>query len=324
MKKKFTLFMSVLMAWIAFSASAEPVKVGNLWYEILDETAKTAEIVAPPDGTPYSGVRNAWLVTSVTINGETYAVETVGEGAFEGASFTPYANSSGVATFYMIAVPMKVIKKDAFKDITSSAGNVTAIRFTTTTQTGNVSGSSMLTKVYPGAFRGAHIRGFVSSGTNSDYSHTMAFSNGATGLYEKSSNTIICATADMRADASMGSDGGYGGYATTATFTNDALHVADYAFWGNTRLKTINMNEGLTTIGEKAFFCCIALTKVNIPSTVTSLARDAFEGCTEISNLTCSTATPPAGVIFDDVVYERIRESGNITVPAESLDAYKA
>ena len=109
MYRKITLF-AVLMAWMGFSAMAEPVKVGNLWYEILDANAKTAEIVAPPDGTPYSNVQNGWFATSVTIDGETYTVETVGEGAFEGASFKPYANSQGVATFYMIGLPMSVIK----------------------------------------------------------------------------------------------------------------------------------------------------------------------------------------------------------------------
>ena len=324
MKKKFTLLAAALMAWVAFSAVAEPVKVGNLWYEILDADAKTAEIVAPPDGTHYSGVQNGWFAKSVTIDGETYAVETVGEGAFEGASFSPYANSSGVATFYMIAVPMKVIKKDAFKDITTRSDGNVGIRFTTNVCTGNVSGSSILTDIEPGAFRGAHIRGFVATGSSGGYSHTTAFSNGATGMYNTNTNTIISAPADMRADASMGSSGAYGGYATTATFNSAALEVADYAFWGNTHLKTINMNEGLTTIGRQAFYGMTALQTVNIPSTVTTLATDAFEGCTAISNLTCSTATPPAGVVFDDAVYERIRESGNITVPEGSLDAYQA
>ncbi|MBQ7691446.1 MAG: leucine-rich repeat protein, partial [Muribaculaceae bacterium] len=324
MKKKFTLLAAALAASMAISVSAEPVKVGNLWYEILDADAKTAEIVAPPTGTPYANVQNGWFAKSVTIDGETYTVETVGEGAFEGASFSPYANSSGVATFYMIAVPMKVIKKDAFKDITTRSDGNVGIRFTTNVCTGNVTGSSILTSVEPGAFRGAHIRGFVATGGSGGYSHTAAFSNGATGLYNTSTNTIISAPADMRADASMGSNGAYGGYATTVTFNSAALEVADYAFWGNARIKTMNMNEGLTTIGQQAFYGMTALQTVNIPSTVTTLATDAFEGCTAISNLTCSTTTPPAGVVFEDAVYERIRESGNITVPAEALDAYKA
>ena len=322
--KKLTLLFVAVMAWIAFTASAEAVKVGNLYYEILDETAKTAEIVAPPTGTPYQNVQNGWFAKSVTINGETYTVETVGEGAFEGASFSPYANSSGVATFYMIAVPLKVIKKDAFKDITARSDGNVGIRFTTNVCTANVTGSSMLTQVDPGAFRGAHIRGFVATGGSGGYSHTTAFSNGATGLYNTNTNTIICAPADMRADASMGTGGQYGGYATTATFNSAALEVADYAFWGNTHLKTITMNEGLTTIGQQAFHGMTALQTVNIPSTVTSLATDAFEGCTAIANLTCNVATPPAGVVFEDDVYDRIRESGNITVPEGSLAAYQA
>ena len=319
------LLLSALMVWIGISANADPVKVGNLWYEILDAEAKTAEIVANPDGTPYANVRNTWFATSVEINGETYTVETVGEGAFEGASFSPYANSSGVATFYMIGLPMSVIKKDAFKDITSTDGNVTGMRFITNPVSGNVTGSSKLTYVAPGAFRGAHIRGFVSSGTGSNYKHNVAFtSDGAPVLYDNVNKEIIAATADLRADISMGTNGQYGSYATSCTFISEIVSVADYAFWGNSHIKTLNMNEGLTNIGQQAFHGMTALQTVNIPSTVTTLAVDAFEGCTAIANLTCSTTTPPTGVVFEDAVYARIAESGNITVPDEALEAYKA
>ena len=54
------------------------------------------------------------------------------------------------------------------------------------------------------------------------------------------------------------------------------------------------------------------------------MASDAFEGATAISSITCNATTPPAGCVFEDVVYERISESENINVPEEALEAYKA
>lgn len=58
--------------------------------------------------------------------------------------------------------------------------------------------------------------------------------------------------------------------------------VGDSAFEGNKDnlnqnvLKTIVISDGVTTIGNDAFKNCTSLTKIYIPSTVTSIATDAF------------------------------------------------
>lgn len=44
----------------------------------------------------------------------------------------------------------------------------------------------------------------------------------------------------------------------------------------------IELGEGLHTIGPGAFQFCISLKKIVIPSTVTKIGADAFNGCTQV------------------------------------------
>lgn len=56
--------------------------------------------------------------------------------------------------------------------------------------------------------------------------------------------------------------------------------VGDGAFDGRGDIHfTIQLPEGITRIGKKAFYCCIGLDKINIPSTVTEIDDEAFNSC---------------------------------------------
>ena len=51
-------------------------------------------------------------------------------------------------------------------------------------------------------------------------------------------------------------------------------------------IQTLNIQPGLTSIGEKAFYKCSRLTSITIPSSVTSIGSDAFFKCTSLTSVT--------------------------------------
>ena len=55
--------------------------------------------------------------------------------------------------------------------------------------------------------------------------------------------------------------------------------IGDYAFYDCTALKSVEIPEGVTQIGESAFACCQSLESVTIPGSVTEIGEGAFESC---------------------------------------------
>ena len=51
-------------------------------------------------------------------------------------------------------------------------------------------------------------------------------------------------------------------------------------------VNTVQLSEGLQTIGDTAFFGCEKLTALAIPSTVTSIGKGAFQGCYLLTEIT--------------------------------------
>lgn len=55
--------------------------------------------------------------------------------------------------------------------------------------------------------------------------------------------------------------------------------IGDYAFYNCTELTSVEIPEGVTYIGESAFACCQSLESVSIPGSVTEIGEGAFESC---------------------------------------------
>ncbi len=53
-------------------------------------------------------------------------------------------------------------------------------------------------------------------------------------------------------------------------------------------IKSVIIEDGVTSIGDSAFFWCRELTKVTLPDTVTVIADQAFENCNNITTITMS------------------------------------
>lgn len=55
---------------------------------------------------------------------------------------------------------------------------------------------------------------------------------------------------------------------------------------GNNAIKVVEIQNGITSIGDAAFHSCHGLTRVNIPDSVTSIGGSAFVGCSNLTSVT--------------------------------------
>ena len=80
----------------------------------------------------------------------------------------------------------------------------------------------------------------------------------------------------------------------TGTMTD---YVWDPAPWRSytSIIKTVIINDGVTSIGKSAFSYCSSLTSLTIPNSVTSIGYYAFEGCSSLTSLTIPNSVTSIG-----------------------------
>ena len=60
-------------------------------------------------------------------------------------------------------------------------------------------------------------------------------------------------------------------------------------------IKECVLENGVTSIGDHAFWDCTGLTNITIPESVTSIGDHAFYGCTGLTNITISKGVTSIG-----------------------------
>lgn len=88
--------------------------------------------------------------------------------------------------------------------------------------------------------------------------------------------------------------------------------IADGMFIGYVRMTDITIPSGLTSIGEEAFEYCRSLKEVAIPSGVTSIGVGAFMDCTGLTEITL----PPAMTSIEDAVFSGCENLRAVSVPS--------
>ena len=97
-----------------------------------------------------------------------------------------------------------------------------------------------------------------------------------------------------------------GDQGSTGSMTNyypDDDYYHDKAPWKNYRgeIKKVNIGEGVTSIGNCAFYGCTALTDVGIPGTVTDIGNEAFYNCISLTRITIPDSVTRLGTgAFDN------------------------
>ena len=82
-----------------------------------------------------------------------------------------------------------------------------------------------------------------------------------------------------------------------ATYSNDTWITT--APWG-ANIKSVVIEDSVTSIGSSAFYGCTRLTSVTIPDSVTNIGGSAFGGCTGLTSVTIPDSVTSIG---DDALY---------------------
>ena len=92
------------------------------------------------------------------------------------------------------------------------------------------------------------------------------------------------------------------------------VELAKYAFFNHKSVKSVKIEEGVTTIRSSAFDKCANLVTVVLPNTIQVIENGAFAGCTSLKNIVV-----PEGVtiinqrVFKGCAFESIELSDNVT-----------
>ena len=70
----------------------------------------------------------------------------------------------------------------------------------------------------------------------------------------------------------------------------------DILFYRNSNIKSVIIENSVTSVGDSAFEYCTNLTSVKIPNSVTSIGDYAFDGCTSLTSVTITNSVTSIGL----------------------------
>lgn len=100
--------------------------------------------------------------------------------------------------------------------------------------------------------------------------------------------------------------------------------IVGRAFQNQTSLRQVELPEGLTFIGENAFFGDVNITDVHIPASVDSIGARAFAGGRDLYLFLHSPKAPRGNAMTKDDVYSLLELAANVVafIPSEYYEAY--
>ena len=265
-------------ALMGIKAAAYDCKVDGIYYN-LNKTEKTASVTyysssKYSNSSAYKG--DVTIPSSITYNGTTYSVSTIGQSTFyycSGLTSVTIPNSvtsignqafSSCSGLSSITIPNSVtsIGERAFEDCSS----LTSI---------NIPNS--VTTIGQSAFSSCLGLTSVNIGNSVTTIEQSAFQ-------ECSSLTSINIPNSV---TTIGQSAFYGcKNLTSVSLSNGLTSVGGYAFYGCNGLASVSIPKGVTSIQEWTFYGCRNLTSISIPNSVTSIGDNAFGGCNSLTSVT--------------------------------------
>ena len=307
MRKLFSLFLALVATT---SLWAEDFSVGGIYYNYLD--GNNVEVTYRGDD--YDSYRNEYageviIPSTVTHNGTTYSVTSIGDEAFYNCS-----------SLTSITIPNSVtsIGNQAFNhcsSLTSPVYNAHCFAYMPTSFEGAYVIPEGIKQIAGGAFYDCRSLTSVTipnSVTSIGYeaffrcisltSVTIPNSVTSIGEYAFRLCTSLTSVTIPNSVTSIGS----GVFAwcqslTSVTIPNSVTSIGNYAFLDCSSLTSVTIPNSVTSIGGRAFSRCYSLTSITIPNSVTSIGDKAFYYCSSLTSITIGNSVTSIGKqAFDD------------------------
>ncbi len=312
-KKQLTrLVLLAIVVMLPQLASAYDFMVDGLcYYYNSDGTSVTLTCEGTNiEGYGYSNLSdNLNIPETVSFNGITYSVTSIGSYAFCGCTLTSVIipNSvtsigssafSGCSGLTSVTIPNSVTSIGAFAF--SDCSGLTSVTIP------NSVTSIGYEAFYATAWYNSQQNGLVYAGMVA-YKYKGAMTNG-TSIVLKDGCTGIAGGAfelcsgltSVTIPNSVTSIGEYAFSSctvlTSVTIPNSVTSIGSSAFSGCRGLTSVTIGNSVTTIGESAFSGCSGLTSVTIPNSVTSIGEYAFSSCTGLTSVTIPNSVTSIGV----------------------------
>ena len=270
MRKLFFLLVAIFATTCLW---ADDFEVNGIYYNYLNENNVEVTYSRFSNSEKYSG--EVIIPSTVTYNGTTYNVTSIGERAF-----------SQCSSLSSITIPNSVtsIGNSAFSQC-SSLTSITIPNSVTSIGNSAFSQCSSLTSItIPNSV--TSIGNYAFSGCSSLTSITIPENVTSIGNFAFSDCSSLTSITVPENVTSIGN------YAfsrcsslTSITIPNSVTSIGDQAFDNCSSLTSVTIPNSVESIGWRAFQSCISLISITIPNSVTTIGTYAFDGCSALTSM---------------------------------------
>ena len=329
------LWLATIAAlWCNMMVSAHDLEVDGIYYNITSSTDLTAAVTYKglyydSDSNTYSG--DVSIPPTITYNGKTYRVTSIGENAFKACSNLTTINiPEGVTSIgdQAFSVCENLAEITLSKSITTIGDG--AFYACTSLTTINIPENSQLTNIgdYPFSCCTSLTTINIPEGVTSIGDDAFNFCYSLTTITIPESVTCIgdrafndcqsLTTITIPKGVTSIGDQAFSGcigelilncntpsnpeafkdsHFTKVSIGEGVTSIGEGVFYWHSSLTDITISESVTSIGEGAFFNCLNLTTINIPqnSRLTTIGKEAFFGCTNLISITIPESVTSIG-----------------------------
>ena len=328
--------LSITQAW-AYDFSVVVSSGQTLYFNINSNSTSNEVYITYPNSNAqytnecYSGYTkptgNLIIPSSVTYNGITYSITSIGNHAFHNCTGLTSVNipnsvtNIGYSPFYECSGLTSVTIPNSVTTIGNYAFYLVKIINYNGTATGSPWGALAVNGYIEGDFIYSDntktiLEAYIGNSSNVIIPNSVtsigeyAFYN-CTGLTSVTIPNSVTTIGESAFESCTG--------LTSVTIPNSVTTIGNYAFYECTGLTSVTIPNSVTTIENSTFYNCSGLTSVTIPNSVDSIGVYAFYNCTSIGRIDLKSVTPPT---INSNSFQNVSSAIPVYIPCGSLSNY--